>query len=202
MKVSFQFGATTAYGQSTAAQTLPPANAATPFTAQLTGLPAGTTIHYRAVAVSDFGTFVGADQTLTTSPTPSPRVGTVTVGQAEVTGNTAAVRVACAGAAGAQCAVSLNMSVTETFRGHKLIAVAANVRHRVIGVGSAAVTLTAGNSATVRISLNGAGRKLLAARHGLKVNLVVTEALGNGQSATVSTQTVTFKTHRHRHGRH
>ena len=64
-----------------------------------------------------------------------------------------------------------------------------------VGVGSAAVTLTAGNAQTVRISLNGQGRKLLASRHVLKVKLVVTEALGNGQSATVSTQTVTFKTH-------
>jgi hypothetical protein len=202
VKVSFQFGTTTAYGQSTAAQTLPPGNAAAPFTAQLTGLSAGTTIHYRAVAVSDFGTFAGADQTLTTSPTPPPPVGTVTVGRAKVSGNTAAVRVTCAGAAGAQCNVSLRMTVTETLRGHKLIAVAARVRHKVIGVGSAALTLTAGNAETVRISLNGTGRNLLAARHVLKVKLVATEALGNGQSATVSTQTVTFKTHSHRHGRH
>ena len=44
------------------------------FTAQLNGLPAATTIHYRAVAVSDFGTFVGADQTLkTASSEPTPR---------------------------------------------------------------------------------------------------------------------------------
>jgi hypothetical protein len=198
VKVSFQFGTTTAYGRSTAAQTLPPGNVATPFAAQLIGLPAETTIHYRAVAVSDFGTFVGADQTLTTSPT----VGTVTVGRAKVSGNAAAVRVTCSGPAGAQCNVSLRMSVTETLRGHRVIAVAARVRHKVIGVGSAAVTLAAGNAETVRISLNGTGRNLLAARHVLKVKLVVTEALGNGQSKTVSTQTVTFKTHSHRHGRH
>ena len=73
--MSFQFGTTTAYGQSTAAQTLAPGTAATPFAAQLTGLTAGTTIHYRAVAMTDFGTFVGADQTLTTSPTPAAASG-------------------------------------------------------------------------------------------------------------------------------
>ncbi len=206
VKVSFQFGATTAYGQSTAAQTLAPANVATPFAAQLTGLTAGTTIHYRAVAVSDFGTFVGADQTLTTSPTPPPPPppppGIVTVGHAKVSGTTASVRVTCTGAPGAQCRLSLRLSVNETLRGHKLIAVAARVRHKVVGVGSAAVTLSAGSAQTVRISLNGQGRKLLASRHVLKVKLVVTEALGNGQSAPVSTQTVTFKTHRHRHGSH
>ena len=203
IRVSFQFGTTLAYGQTTAPVTLAPGNVATPFTGQLTGLPAGTTIHYRAVAVSDFGTFVGADETLTTSPVVSPPlVGIATAGHAKVSGTAALVRVACAGAPGAQCNVSLRMTVTETFRGQKLIAVAARVRHKVLGVGSAAVTLTAGNAQTVRISLNGQGRKLLASRHVLKVKLVVTEALGNGQSATVSTQTVTFKTHTHRHGGH
>ena len=199
MKVSFQFGTTPAYGQSTTAQTLAPGNAATPFTAALTGLPAGTTVHYRAVATSDFGTFAGADQTLTTSA-PTPPVGTATVGRARVTGTTAALHVTCTGAPGAHCKLSLGMTVTETLRGHRVIGVAPRLRHTVVGVGSAAVTLTAGNAKAVRISLNGLGRKLLATRHVLKVNLVVTEALGNGRSATVSKQIVTFK--KHRHGRH
>ena len=198
-KVSFQFGTTGVYGQSTAAQTLAPGDAAAPFTAQLTGLPAGTAIHYRAVAVSDFGTFVGADQTLTTSPTPA---GTATVGHAKVAGDTASVRVTCAGAPGARCSLSLRMSVIEKLRGHKLVAVTARVRNKATVVGSAHVTLTAGAAQTVRISLNGPGRKLLESRHVLKVKLVVTEALGNGRSATLSTQTVTFNTHGHRHGRH
>ena len=35
--------------------------------ATLTGLPATTTIHYRAVIISDFGTFVGPDLTFTTT---------------------------------------------------------------------------------------------------------------------------------------
>ena len=104
------------------------------------------------------------------------------------------VRVTCAGAPGAQCNVSLRMTVTETFRGHRLIAVAARVRHKVLGVGSAAVTLSAGNTETVRISLNRAGRKpaRLAPR---------AEGQAGGDrgprerpvSVTVSTQTVTFK---------
>ena len=199
VKVSFQFGTTPAYGQSTTAQTLAPGNAATPFTAALAGLPAGTAVHYRAVATSDFGTFAGADQTLTTSA-PTPPVGTATVGRAHVTGITAALHVTCTGALGAHCKLSLNMTVTETRRGHRVIGVAPRLRHTVVGVGSAAVTLTAGNAKAVRISLNGLGRKLLATRHVLKVNLVVTEALGNGRSATVSKQAVTFKNHRH--GRH
>src|SRR5262249_39840739 len=55
----FQFGTTSAYGQSTAVTPTGVSNAPTPFSATLTGLPAATTIHYRAVVVTDFGTFTG-----------------------------------------------------------------------------------------------------------------------------------------------
>ncbi len=72
VEASFQFGTTTAYGQATTVQRLSTANATTPFAATLSGLPAGTTIHYRAVASTDFGTVVGGDQTLTTRPSTSP----------------------------------------------------------------------------------------------------------------------------------
>ena len=66
VKVSFQFGTTTAYGQVTPDQKTGPDNTVDRFSAQLTALPAGTTIHYRAVAKSDFGTVLGADRTLKT----------------------------------------------------------------------------------------------------------------------------------------
>jgi hypothetical protein len=200
VKVSFQYGTTTAYGQTTPAQVIAPSDVATSFAAQLGGLPAGTTIHYRAVATSDFGTFVGADQTLTTNPLP-PAPGTVRVGHAKVTGQTARVRVSCTGPSGSRCSVGLSLSVTETFRGHRLIAVTA--RHgrskKVVILGTASARLDAGASQTVRISLNRNGRKLLAARHVLRVELRVTQALGNGHDTTVSTQTVKFSARRHGH---
>ncbi len=200
VKVSFQYGTTTAYGQTTPAQVIAPSDVATSFAAQLGGLPAGTTIHYRAVATSDFGTFVGADQTLTTNPLP-PAPGTVRVGHAKVTGQTARVRVSCTGPSGSRCSVGLSLSVTETFRGHRLIAVTA--RHgrskKVVILGTASARLDAGASQTVRISLNRKGRKLLAARHVLRVELRVTQALGNGHDTTVSTQTVKFSARRHGH---
>ena len=78
ISVSFQFGPTTAYGQSTPAQTLGPDNASDAFSAAISALAAGTTIHYRAVATTDFGNVVGADQTLKTAtpvPPPPSRVG-------------------------------------------------------------------------------------------------------------------------------
>ena len=66
-KAHVEFGATTAYGAATADQIVGPASAPQPFAAQIAGLPAGATIHYRVVALNDTGTVVaGADQTLTT----------------------------------------------------------------------------------------------------------------------------------------
>jgi hypothetical protein len=62
--VHFDFGPTAAYGSSTAVQKLAPANGSTAFSAAVSGLPAGGTIHYRAVAQSDFGTFAGPDRTI------------------------------------------------------------------------------------------------------------------------------------------
>jgi hypothetical protein len=181
-KVSFEFGATTAYGQSTLAQTLGVGNASVGFTSQLTGLAAGTTIHYRAVASTDFGTFTGADQTLTTSPTP-PVDGTVTVGHAKVQGKAVAVRIACAGA---PCKVTLKL----TARGR---------HHHLVGVGSTSITLAAGQTTIVRVGLNQTGRHLLATRHALRITLRAIQSLDGGHTSTVSTQAVILKVHGHKH---
>jgi hypothetical protein len=203
---SFQYGTTTAYGQSTAPQTLAPSNSLTAFSAQLSGLTASTTIHFRAVITTDFGTFVGADRTLRTasSAPPPPGSGHASVGHAKVSGHNAIVRVSCAGAPGATCKLTLHLTVTQTFRGHRLIAVKARKQarkiHKVVVVGSAQVTLAAGQTRSVRIGLNRTGRNLLAHHHPLKATLRVTQKLANGHVVTVSTQTVVFKgAKRHHH---
>ncbi|HXD65816.1 MAG TPA: hypothetical protein VNV17_14425, partial [Solirubrobacteraceae bacterium] len=197
--VAFQFGTTTAYGQTTPAQTTGPDNAADAFSAALSNLPVGTTIHYRAVASSDFGTQVGADQTLRTQSPPPPVVpGKASVKHARVSGTTVSVPIACKG--DTSCKVSLKLTVTETFRGHKLIAVSARrakVTHKTIVLGTASATIGAGRTQTVHISLNRTGRKLLAARHKLTAKLTVTQRIA-GRNRTVSTQKVTFKAPKHR----
>jgi hypothetical protein len=204
VSASFQFGTTTAYGSSTAAQTLGPNNAATPFSAQLTGLAAGTTIHYRAVVTSDFGTFVGADQTLTTASTPPPPPagsGHASIGHVNVSGNTASVPVKCSGSAGQTCNVALTLSVTETLKGHKVIAFTSrkqgHTHRKVVTVGSAHVKLTAGQTRVVRITLNRTGKALLAKYHTLKVSLRVTQTLTNHHTVTVASRTLTFKAPKH-----
>lgn len=196
--VSFQFGTTTAYGSTTAEQTTGPDNVADAFTAALTGLPTATRIHYRMVATSDFGTQVGADQTLTTH-SPPPRVvpGKASVGHARVSGTTVSVRIACKG--DTSCKVSLKLTVTETLRGHRLIAVSARkakLTHKTVVLGTVSATIKAGRKATVHVGLNGTGRHLLAARHKITAKLAVVQ-----RKRTISTQKVKFTAPKH-HGRH
>jgi hypothetical protein len=201
VKVSFQYGTTTAYGQVAGEQSTGVSNAVTPFSAQLTGLPAGTTIHYRAVAASDFGMFVGADQTLRTASAPGPGpgalIGHAKVSSAKVSGSSASVRVSCAGAAGSTCRLRLKLTATETFKGRRLIAISAKANRRktrkVVEVGTASVTLMAGQTRTVKIGLNATGKALLASHRGLKATLQVTQANAGGGSTTVFRLTVKFK---------
>ncbi|HEX3691599.1 MAG TPA: hypothetical protein VHV28_18005 [Solirubrobacteraceae bacterium] len=198
--VSFQFGTTTAYGQTTAPATTGPDNAADAVSAALTGLPVGTTIHYRAVATNDFGTQVGADQTLTTQSPPAPVAGKASVGHARVSGKTVSVPITCTG--DTSCKVSLKLTVIETHRGHKLIAVSARkakLTHKTVVLGTASATIKAGRKATVHISLNGTGRHLLAARHTVTAKLAVVQS-----RRTILRQKVTFKAPKHhvKHGGH
>jgi hypothetical protein len=207
---SFQFGTTTSYGQTTAPQTIAPNNAGTLFSAQLSGLPAGTTIHYRAVVTSDFGTFVGADRTLLTAsntppPPPAPHSGHAKAGHARVSRRSATVSVSCNGSPGATCKLALELTVHETLRGHKLLAVTARKQarkiHKQVVVGGAHVTLGSGQTRSLNIGLNRVGRDLLTHHHPLKATLRVSQTLANGHAVTVSTQTVVFKAPHKRHTR-
>ena len=202
VQVHIEFGPTTSYGTRTAVQSLAPSETQTAFSAAVTGLPAGT-LHYRAVATSDFGTFAGPDATvqIPASP-PPPGNGHTSVGHARVRGTVAFVRVSCTGAAGATCKLKFRMTVTEKLRGHKIIAITARkkpkIRKVVVTVGSApTLTLTARQSKVVKVSLNGRGKRLLASRHTLKVTLHVTQVLSSRTSRTFS-QTVTFKAPKHK----
>src|SRR5437867_3544707 len=64
-RVHFDFGATAAFGSSTTPATLGVSVVPTAFDAVASGLPNGSTIHYRAVAASDFASVAGSDATVT-----------------------------------------------------------------------------------------------------------------------------------------
>jgi hypothetical protein len=198
VSVFFQFGPTTSYGQTTPAEPTGVTNVVTPFSAVLSGLTAGSVVHYRAVAATDFGTLLGNDQTLTVaSPPPPPpgTTGTTAIKKVKVSGKKVTINASCAGTTGQSCQLTFTMTVVVKFRGRKIIGVTAKtakVHHKPYKVGSTRVTLQAGQSQTVTVSLNGKGRFLLSLRHHLKVRLKGTQALANNQTVTVLNKVVTF----------
>ena len=120
-----------------------------------------------------------------------------------MSGTSASVRVSCAGSAGTSCRLALRLTVTERFKGHKLIGVTAgasrHVRVKVVVIGSTNVTLKGGQAQSVRITLSRAGKKLLAHRHVLKSRLRITQATSTAATVAVSSQLVTFKAPNRRH---
>ncbi|MGH7894611.1 MAG: hypothetical protein ACREQL_08075, partial [Candidatus Binatia bacterium] len=66
----FDFGATTAYGSSTADARLDVASVATAFDATVSGLTQSATVHFRAAAKTDFVTVDGPDQSFVVANTP------------------------------------------------------------------------------------------------------------------------------------
>jgi len=86
------------------------------------------------------------------------------------------------------------LSVTETLKGGKVVAVSAKAKtkpksnKRTVSVGTASVSLTTGQSAKVTVKLNAAGQKLLKIHHKLAVMLSA-----NAGTSQLCCQTVTFK---------
>jgi hypothetical protein len=88
---AFQYGTTTAYGQQSGLGSAGSGTADAPVTADLAGLTAGTTYHYRVIATNATGTTVGADRTFTTTGTapPPPTAPSATTGSATADGGSA-----------------------------------------------------------------------------------------------------------------
>ena len=83
----FEYGPTTSYGSIAPAlpgTNLEPVNSSVPASTVITGLPGGSTYHYRLVASNAAGTSNGGDQTFSTPLTPSPRLQEVTEGYREM----------------------------------------------------------------------------------------------------------------------
>jgi hypothetical protein len=128
-------------------------------------------------------------------PTPT-NPATTTVGKIGVTGTTVSFSLRCS-AGTSNCADILGLATSETLHGSKVTAVAAaKTKHKSVVVGSTRVTLTAGAAKTVKLGLNGTGRKLLSKFPKLPMLAVV---LQGGKTVGAHKVTVTAPKRKHHH---
>src|SRR5206468_6308931 len=106
-------------------------------------------------------------------------IGTLRLGRISLRGNVVGALLSCGGAAPAKCSVAATLTITETIKGGKVIAVSAGKRTRtkanrkVLRLGSSSMILLGGQTKTNHIALNGAGRRLLARYRVLRVKFIV-----------------------------
>jgi hypothetical protein len=126
----------------------------------------------------------------------SPHPLAATIGTAKVSGTSAQVTVSCPAASSASCPVKLVLAVTEKLSGPKVIGVSARKRAttRKVTLGTASATLPPGTHRQLTVSLGSAGKRLLAARHTLKVDLSVTQ-----NDASPVTEHIEFQAARKKH---
>jgi hypothetical protein len=128
-------------------------------------------------------------QGTTNSPAPSPIPASIAA--AKISGTSAQVTVSCPSASSAACSVTLTLVVTEKLKGTKVISILARlpkITTRKVTIGTASATVAPGARKQLTVSLNGTGKKLLAARHTLTANLSVTQ-----RGATTANRKLTFK---------
>jgi hypothetical protein len=167
---------------------------------------AGASIQTYKLAATDVGHTVRVQETASNpgghgAPASSAATGivqgvpgTVKVASTTTKGTSATLLIRCTGGPGARCQVRVVLTVTETIKGGKVIAVAASkngrpkIHRKSVVLGTATTALKAGQSQTIAISLNVAGRRLLAQRQTLKVRVSVSQG-----PQPVSSSTITFK---------
>jgi Tol biopolymer transport system component len=114
----------------------------------------------------------------TPGPSAAQAAAQAAAGTVAAKRSAASVTLSCSGGSGA-CTVQLLLTVSETLRGHTLVALSASghprVTHKTVVVGRASVTLAPGQSRSVSVSLNGTGKALLSRRGKLLVKLTVTQ---------------------------
>jgi DNA-binding beta-propeller fold protein YncE len=146
------------------------------------------------------GAVTTASETVTIPGPGSPSFGAVKVKIPKVT-----IIVGCAGIAIQTCTGTLALTTVEHFKGHKLTAISAKQRKpkkttKTVTLGSATYSVAGGTDATLTITLNANGKKLLSKRHKLpaKLGLIPT---GVSVPSTTKTLTITPGKAKHKHRR-
>jgi DNA-binding beta-propeller fold protein YncE len=127
--------------------------------------------------------------TTTTTPTPPGTAGPVTT-----SGATASTTLSCKGTATQTCSLTVSATVQETLSGSKILAVAASAKkkpkttQKTVVIGTLSIKLKGGKKKTVKLTLNKAGKALVAKHHGLKAQVKITDG-----KKVLRSQRVTFK---------
>ncbi len=127
------------------------------------------------------------------------------VGTPRVAGRTVSVSLTCSAQAAGSCTIVLRLTVLETLRGRRVVAVAARrgarlarttaarrTSHKTVTVGAVTVHVPAGQRRTVTVALNTTGRRLLASQHKLPAKLSVSGTVVGAISAQLRSATVTL----------
>jgi hypothetical protein len=154
-----------------------------------------------ATATDQAGLSASASITILYTPAPAhaSRVGHLTVH-----GRHVSFVLACSGPAGSSCTLRATLTTTEWLRGRHVRALSARhrPRNRIVTVASTRLTIAAGARRTVTLSVNSAGRRLLARFHRLPLQLLVQLLDPTGHATGVFTQKLAIASPRARRGHH
>ncbi len=139
---------------------------------------------------------------------PAGGIGAISetqVGTPRVAGRTVSVPLTCSAQAAGSCTITLRLTVVETLRGSRVVAVAARrtarlaratatrrTSHKTVTIGAVTVHLPAGQRRTVTVALNATGRRLLTSLHKLTAKLSVSGTVVGAISAQLRSATVTL----------
>ncbi len=127
---------------------------------------------------------------------PAGGLGTIsetTVGAVRVGRGSVSVPVRCSPQAAGACTIKLGLTVSETLRGSRVVAVSAARARRVSAiVGARTSRLRPAQQATLTVALNASGRRLLARRHRLPVRVSVRGTVVGALNAALKSATVTL----------
>jgi len=127
------------------------------------------------------------------------------VGTPHVAGRTVSVPLTCSAQAAGSCTITVRLTVVETLRGGRVVAVAAKRTARLarvtaarrssrktVTVGAVTMHVPAGQRRTVVVALNTSGRRLLTSLHKLTAKLSVSGTVVGAISAQLRSATVTL----------
>jgi hypothetical protein len=189
--VAVSYGPTTAYGATTAAKDIGNGSSGVAVSFPITGLSPGTTYHFAVVATNGDGTSTSGDGTFATTP---PAAATIT--STSASGDVLTIGISCSGGSpGDHCSGPIKLTSHVTTQGRNTVAVAASTakkrhkkKHRKPApkkvttqqtVGTGTYSVSTGQTATVAVTLNRTGQRLLSQFY----KLPVTVTLGGSSTA-------------------